>query len=207
MYYLLDANTKKIYPGLTEYIEKDPINNGPAPKCNACGKFTGMLTWLPPFRVELEAVKGVLGDIVFGSGNDLLVSEKFTNAWNADHMRGLSGFEPVEVLKVNHQSTEKGEHKYYHVSIATADLAIDQNKSNLKWEPETVCKQCRTGDLLLSWDRIVFEQAEIKENIFYAIGLPGAIFVDDKFRDFYRRNKIINCPLIPAEDYSKVWRY
>ncbi|HSP79360.1 MAG TPA: hypothetical protein VLQ93_12570, partial [Myxococcaceae bacterium] len=44
-------------------VEKaEPVNRADAPRCPRCGDFIGMLTWLPPYRVELELYGQELGD-------------------------------------------------------------------------------------------------------------------------------------------------
>ncbi|MBN1204401.1 MAG: hypothetical protein JXB05_05710, partial [Myxococcaceae bacterium] len=59
-----------------------------------------MLTWLPPYRVELELYGQELGDFVRGPGSSFLVSERMASAFQAEGLTGLLDFHPAEVLRV-----------------------------------------------------------------------------------------------------------
>ena len=61
----------------TDFLQTEDVNRGPAPRCPTCGGYTGMLAWLPPFRVELETWGNTVGDLALGNGADILVSERF----------------------------------------------------------------------------------------------------------------------------------
>jgi hypothetical protein len=41
-------------PADTKFSKIAPINRGDPPQCLQCGEHMGMLTWLPPYRIELE---------------------------------------------------------------------------------------------------------------------------------------------------------
>src|ERR1700736_684521 len=74
---------------------------GDAPSCPTCGATVGSLTWLPPLRGELELFGREFGDLVFPPGsNDFLVSQKFKDVYYGHCLTGLSGFDPVDVIKV-----------------------------------------------------------------------------------------------------------
>src|SRR5690242_13337619 len=78
----------------------EPVNLGDAPRCPRCGDIVGLLTWLPPYRVELELHGEELGDFISGAGYDLLISGRFAESFRAEGLTGLEGFHPVEVLRV-----------------------------------------------------------------------------------------------------------
>src|SRR5580693_2923927 len=80
---------------ITDFSPLKPETLGEAPRCAACGKFTGMLPILPPIRVELELWGRRFGDIVFGPGNERLVTQRFRDAFLQAGLTGLSSFVPV----------------------------------------------------------------------------------------------------------------
>ena len=79
--------------GETEFYSVQPDNVGEAPKCEACGCFIGALKWFPPFRAGLELWDSIFGDIAFGPGDELLVSERFKVLWEERGLTGLQGFQ------------------------------------------------------------------------------------------------------------------
>lgn len=74
MIYLLQ-NPGPVGKATTDFLPSEPHNVGDAPRCPACNRFVGMLRWQPPFRVEVETWGSTFGDIAFGPGDSLLVSE------------------------------------------------------------------------------------------------------------------------------------
>jgi hypothetical protein len=84
----------------TKFSKTGSVNRGDAPHCPECGDTIGMLSWLPPYRGELELYGAELGDFVESSGYDFLISERFAEAFRAEGLTGLLGFHPVEVTRV-----------------------------------------------------------------------------------------------------------
>lgn len=72
-------------------------NVGEAPRCPQCGGIVGMRLWLPPYRGKLEQLGSQLADFVPGPGNGILLSERMAEAFRAEGLTGLEGFQPVEV--------------------------------------------------------------------------------------------------------------
>ena len=97
---------------VTDYIGAEPVNIGEsAPTCDLCGKFMGMLPWLPPFRVELETWGCEFGDLATGSGGDwnLLVSERLRNLVLENGVTGFQEFQSAEVTRVRMRKQIRGE--------------------------------------------------------------------------------------------------
>ncbi len=59
-----------------------------------------MKPWLPPYRAELVLHGEELGDFIDAGGYDLLVSERFAQAFQEEGLTGLEGFHPVELVRV-----------------------------------------------------------------------------------------------------------
>jgi hypothetical protein len=72
---------------------------GDAPRCPRCGGPIGMRPGLPPIRIELETWGKRFGDVAIDAGNEVLVSERFKDAFQSVGLTGLSPFMPAEVVK------------------------------------------------------------------------------------------------------------
>ena len=195
--------------GETEFAKAGAVNRGDAPICEKCGGFIGSLVWLPPYRAELELWDSVFGDVAFGPGDDLLVSERFKSVWEEHGLTGLQGFDPVEVIKVKRHKPKKPDlseqPNYYHVSVVRTQAAIDADESGLDRDrPEVcpACRLCRKGGVKRA-QRVVLEpDTWAGEDIFVARGLPGTYLVSERFKSFFDDYGITSAKLIPAKEYS-----
>lgn len=189
----------------TEFAYLEPDRTGNAPCCPACGGCIGSLTSLPPYNIELELWDTGYGDIAFGPGNHILVSERFKILWEEHGLTGLDGFALVSVKElIKHVRFEASPPEYYLTSVVQSEAAIDQIQSGFEWESgeEPKCDHCRLGGIK-RWKRIVLEPNTWSgENIFRPRGLSGTIMVDQRFKEFVDQFKITNCCLIPAEEYA-----
>ncbi|MBN1795037.1 MAG: hypothetical protein JW804_00030 [Sedimentisphaerales bacterium] len=205
-YVLIDPDVE-IHQSLaiTDFIKLEPHIVGEAPKCPLCGSFTGALSWLSPRNAEIEVWGDVYGDIVFGSGNCLFVSQRFIDLYKISGLIGLDGFHEVNVTKVIRRGgskVKKEPPKYYCVSISRSRALIDTEASEFVHEEPWTCPECKSG-LIKRAKRIFLEKDTWSgEDIFYARGLPGTIIVSQRFKDFFDKYKINNGVLIPAEEYS-----
>jgi len=193
---------------ITDFISVDPVNTGSAPLCPMCHQPIGMLPWLPPYRAELEFWGSEAGDIAFGSGNELVVSERFRQLYLNAGLVGLSGFDRVEVVRTRSYGRKKrikpaGD--YYVVRIARGRGAIDQRASELVREGGPICEECREGGIggiVKRVKRIVLEENTWSgEDIFYPRGL-SIIMTSERYRDFHMQNKINNGLLVEAPQFS-----
>ncbi|HLL52959.1 MAG TPA: hypothetical protein VK447_05395, partial [Myxococcaceae bacterium] len=115
-----------------EFSDIEPTNLGPAPLCPQCGGIRGALSWLPPYRVELEVYGKDYGDLLNGPGNELLVTERFAEDFKAEGLKGLSGFHPVEVVRVlrKRPGPKPGPPpRYLAVTAAYGGPALDMERS------------------------------------------------------------------------------
>lgn len=179
--------------------------SAPGPKCQTCGEFVGSLRWLPPHRVELELMGLAFADISFGGPSDFLVSERFKKLYEESHLRGLEGFESVEItkVKIRRVKTYISPPKYFHVTVPRDTARIDDWASGLIREggPST-CLDCgSTG--AIKYDHIVLmEDTWSGNDAFYARGLPGTVLVSNRFAEFYRSNQITGGRLVRAAEYG-----
>lgn len=177
---------------------------GEAPRCGACGDFIGALSWLPPYRVELEALGTEFPEVVDVPGDDMLVAERFRGLYEDHEMVGLSGFDPVEVVRVKRRkkSLQGDPPVYYRVSVARSGAAVDDAPSGIDREG-AVCPICRQARLIKRAKRIILESGTwTGEDIFIARGLSGTFLTTERFRDFCEENRVVNAVFVPAEEYA-----
>ncbi len=213
------AGSSKDREGGTRAVDTDDKERGDAPRCGACGCFLGLLTWLPPYRVELETYGKEYGDIM-RIGDDLVVSTRFRRLYESNDLRGLTGFEPVEVVKLRHRRKRLGASPtYFKATIMRVQTTVDHEASGKQWAPECMlggdlenqewplgellCAVClnRKG-IFVRQKRLVIQPGTwTGEDIFHARG--GATFVvTERFKDVCETHGVKNVVFIPAEDYE-----
>lgn len=189
----------------TRALHEDGFKVGPAPRCPACDLFIGLLRWLPPYRVELEAWGKAFGDLMT-IGDALLVSEHFKEVYEAASLTGLLGFEMVEVFKVRRHRKLIGEPPQYFVAeVVRSETAVDVVASEKEWDGgEAECPVCfhRKGGIYLRQKRVVIKSGTwTGHDIFHGRG--GARFVaSERMKETCDANGIKNAVWIPAAEYE-----
>jgi hypothetical protein len=179
---------------------------GPAMSCPQCGGIIGSLTWQPPFQGELELYGKDFGDLVKGPGGDLLVTERFAEAFNTEGLTGLSGFHPVEVLRVirRHRGAKPGPlPRYLFVTPAYGSPALDLERSRILSKKPMRCTWCRKRppDAI---DGLALEEGTwTGEDVFRPRGLWGHILVSERFIHLAQRHACSHFAFIPIDKY--VW--
>ena len=187
----------------TEMTEAKGYVQGDALRCRGCGRYVGGLKWLAPYRAELALHGREFGDFVFGGGDDFLVSQNFVTIYRRHGLTGLSGLEPVEIVKVKSRRKKGPEPPpYFHVVVSRSRTAIDLAASGFEWLEPPNCMECRLGDII-RWKRIVIEDGTwTGEDIFIARGLSGTILTSERFKVVCNDNHITNAIFVPAESYG-----
>ena len=201
--YLLNRRGKVYGEATTDFVQAEPFNTGTdEDNCPACGGPVGMWSWEPPLRVELETWGSHFGDMAFGPGGDILISERFKDLWLKSGLMGLEGFDPVEIVKVVRRGKrfKDSPPAYVRVMPQRSQAALDFVASGMQWvkPPSPRCDVCREGGIKKGWERIVLEE-EPRENICTVRGF-GEVLVDEHFKRFVEENGLLNCPLVPAEE-------
>jgi hypothetical protein len=169
-----------------------------------------MLTWLPPYRVKLRLHGEEPGDFiqVNGAGTNLIISERFVDAYRAAGLTGLQGFGPVEVLKVQRQ---RGSPKrksftlqsYFAVTMTFGSALVDEARSHILRPRPFDCDYCRA----IGTDGINGFTLEPEswngDDAFQPRGLPGTLVVSERFARLVTEHGLTNMDLIPTERY--VW--
>jgi hypothetical protein len=211
-FYLIDKpkmNTPKDLLGGIRAIKEEGFATGEALRCPQCNRFLSMLEWLPPYRIELETWGREYGDFADIGGRDLIVSERFAQAFQQSGLKGLSKFEPVEVVKVIYR-VEKPKHplpRYFKSEITHSPTTVDQRASGYVWSDESrVCPTC-LWDTLKRHERIVINQETWNgDDIFYPRGGTGPL-VSERFKLFCETHGFQDIVFRPAdqESYDYSW--
>lgn len=189
---------------VTDYLPVDGSATGDAKRCHLCGRFLEMLPLLPPLLVELEAWGARWGDVVFGPNDQLLISDKLKKLFAGSNLYGFVRFDNVDVVKTRIHSFEiQGPPDYWLASIARSRAAIDEVASGLVRDEEATCNECRNGGIINRIERVMFQSDTWSgEDVFFAHGLPGTIFVSERFVQLCGTNCLANCSFIEAENFS-----
>jgi hypothetical protein len=183
-----------------------PVNRADAPLCPRCGDPIGMLTWRPPYRVALELHGQALGDFVEGPGYEVLISERFAQAFRAEELTGLLGFHPVEVVRVRRR--RKGPKPssvppYVAVTICFGRGAVDEKRSLLRRTQAVSCPECRNPGVNSIHGFSLEPGTWEGEDLFRPRGMQGDILASERFAGFVTRHGFTNMKLTPTEEY--VW--
>jgi hypothetical protein len=188
-------------------VEKaEPVNREEGVACPRCGDPIGMMKWLPPYRVELFLHGEELGDFIEAPGDDLLVSERFVQAFRAEGLTGLEGFHPVEVVRVRRKRRSLNPFQVPHYLAVTACFgraALDLARSHIRYDEPPKCEECRYTDKRAIYGFALEPGTWQEEDIFRPRGMQGRLVVSERFARFVERHGFTNMVLIPTE--KLVW--
>jgi len=187
--------------------KSEPVNRGDAALCPRCGGAIGMLQWLPPYRVELVLHGEELGDFMESSGDDLLVSERFAQAFREEGLTGLEGFHPVEVVRVRRKRRgPKPAHVPHYLAVTPcfSRAAVDMARSRIVYadDPPT-CEECREATKHAIYGYTLEPGTWRGEDLFRPRGLYGCPTVSERFAHFVQRHGFTHMKLTPTEQL--VW--
>jgi hypothetical protein len=161
-----------------------------------------MMPLVPPIRVELDVWGEAAGDIAFGPGDQILVSERLKEA-----SAGIVGFEKLERAEVIRVKSRKARitslAPYFLGTVRRSAAAIDDEASGLIRETELLCPRCQYGGVIKRVARIALTLGTWSgEDVFIARGLPGIILASERFLAVCTSHQLKNCELVPASSYS-----
>jgi len=185
----------------------EPVNLGDAPRCSQCGGFIGLLKWLPPYRVKLELHGEELGDFIKNSAYDLLISERFAEAFRAEGLTGLEDFHPVEVLRVRRMGKRARKPlsvpRYCIASTCFGRAAVDPVLNRMRVSEPPTCAECRSTGVDAIHGFVLEPGTWRGEDIFRPRGLVGSLVVSERFKDFVERHGLTNMRLTPTEQFVR----
>ncbi|WP_224366427.1 hypothetical protein, partial [Hyalangium versicolor] len=185
----------------TQSLAVDSTHFGRAPRCPQCGDSIGMRTWLPPHQVELELHGECAGDFVKGPGYDVLLSERMAKAFQEDGLTGLSGFHPVEVVRI--RGKRKGPEasalpRYVAVTPCFGRGAVDEARTRIRRSEPITCPECQSAGVDTLHGFALEPDTWQGEDVFRPRGLQGNIVVSERFATFVHRQGLTNMKLIWA---------
>lgn len=158
--------------GRSTAIKEEGSNFGDCVECPSCHSPLSMLKWLPPYRIELESWGKHYGDVA-DIGDDLIVSGRFVEVFTNSGLKGLTGFEPIEVIKVIHRRGRPKEPlpRYFKANVVRSATTIDQEASGFVWADKSkVCPVCLFDDLKRYRCLIVKEESLTGDDVFFPHG-------------------------------------
>jgi hypothetical protein len=203
-FFVLDRELGGSHDAEFTRIDEDDDNVGEAPRCPRCGRFIGMLPWLPPYRVTLELYGKNLGDFMRGFGNTLL-SERLVESFKAEGLTGFHGFHPVEVVRVRRQ--RRGPQaptlpRYFLVTPVFGSAAVDEVRSRIRRASPIACDECRSTGVDAIHGFTLEQGSWTGDDVFHPRGLSGSLVTSERFARFIARHGFTNLRLIPTEEYT-----
>lgn len=201
--YVLKQTSGTTGDAVTDFLEATGSRTAEAPRCPVCRDYVGMRPLVPPIRVDIEAWGREWGDLAFGVGDQILVSERFRLAFVERELRGIARFDPATIVSVRtHHPGLTSPPAYFLATIRRGNAAVDDIASGLVREPQSDCPSCRAG-LIKRVSRIVLEAGTyLREDLFFARGLPGIILATESILTLCKDQNLRNCICIPAADFS-----
>ena len=201
LFFVLKHPKRPVDDALTDFLPAVGSKRGDAPRCPTCGNVVGMMPELPPVRVELETWGRRFGDLAFGVSNEVLVSERFKDAFILSGLTGFSRFTPVEIVKITARREKIPEQvpNYFITMPGGSRAAVDDRASDIDYERRWTCQECRIG-YMKRLRRLVLESNTWSgEDVFIPRGLPGTIVTSERFKAFCDRHAFTNCLLVEAD--------
>jgi len=179
--------------------EKGVIKTGKAIKCLECGNYLTSLEWLPPLEITLS--KGQIGDVIFGTFNHFIISDKFKDIYENNGFSGVISFEPVKIYQKNNLVNKS----YFYPRINLCEIDTDIEKSEIVFSGKKQCSKCQKAGRGIKKMKGLYliGDKKIKDNIFCIKMLPGDIIVTNKFR--MATKELSNLSYTLAENYKPNW--
>ncbi|HSP81797.1 MAG TPA: hypothetical protein VLQ93_24975 [Myxococcaceae bacterium] len=140
-----------------------------------------------------------------GPGSGFLVTERFAESFRAEGLTGLSGFQPVEVVRV--RGRRRGSNstpipRYVYVIPIFGGAAVDESRSLIRRSHPIACDACRETGVDAIHGFSLEEGSWTGDDVFFARGMPGSAVVSERFARFVERHGLTNMLLIPTEEYT-----
>lgn len=169
------------------WVERaEPWNRGQAPRCPECGKFTGMIPWLPPYRANVRLHGQGWPDVILDDPS-ILVSGQFLKAYEGARLVGLRGFDPVSLIGVTPRRAASLAPAYFHSEIVYSNSVVDDSASGITRQKPITCSTCLTSGVQSGRGIHLRPTPKLQEDIFIPRGLVG-ILASERFRIFFEEN-------------------
>lgn len=180
--------------------EPENINLGPSIKCDVCGSSLTLMKWLPPYEIRVSKRK--LGDFIFGTFENFIVSSRFRKYFESENLKGIKSFRPVSLYFRKNLLDEE----YYFPDIELADIPIDWSTSGIEFNGSEECPKCfRGGRVITKMKSLIFERPnDIKFDVFNPKTFTELV-VSERFRSFVTRYEFTNLSMIESSQYKPSW--
>jgi hypothetical protein len=115
----------------------------------------------------------------------------------------LSGFEPVEVVKVRRHGRLRGNPpQYYRVKGEFGGVTLDEKASGVEWEEPPTCSVCRKGNIAKRFKSLIVVPGSWSGRDILIPPWSARYLVSERFKTFCDLNDIKNAVFYPAEEYG-----
>lgn len=168
-----------------------------------CDANIGLLAWLPPYVVELRGFGQRLGDVAFGSGDEIVVSGRFLSAWREQELVGIRDFFPAKVGNVVPGRMRMIEQDYYVACVSKASTTrIDCRRSEIVRRGPITCSHCGGESIIDAILSLRLDESSWSgEDIFSPWGVNGIVIVTRRFVSMVNEREIVNATTLPIEAY------
>jgi len=189
-----------------KWAESEAVDrkNGNCLQCPLCGAPITMKQWMPPRKIKLTKPK--YPDYVsYWAGDGIVVSERFKKAYEISGLKGITVFNPLEVVKVSYMKENSPISPQYYDAIPAVSFAkVDNRKSKIKgYKNEPKCSLCNPrGKTVSTIKGITLDWSGWEgEDIFRLHELGGTYFTTQCFVDFCQHNEFTNFSFVLSSNY------
>lgn len=188
----------------TLYEPAEPMRLGPAPTCPRCGRYVGLRTWLAPRSARIGVYGRVFGDVAFGSGTDLLLSDSFVSAWRSKSLRGLGGFEPVAVRRTSAPRLSRScAPKYFHATAGRTNARVNRATSQIETAGTIACELCLGPGPIDGIAKLDIDLRSVgEEDAFQPWGAAGIVVVSERVLALAEEHRLENVTGTPLSTFS-----
>lgn len=186
----------------TRAVKAQGTKMGPGARCPLCQRFIGMLTWMPPYHVEVEMWGQSSADVIIAGASTLLVSSRFKQMYFQNRLMGLEKFDAVEVVATKrHRRRTDPLPEYRKADVSPSESVVDQDRSEFVWEDKaSLCPCCLRDGKLHGYSRVVIDPRTWNgEDVFTPKGSPVNFVVSDRFRIICEKSEISGVVFVPVE--------
>ena len=182
----------------------EPIARGDASRCPQCGRYITLLKWLEPRRIRLTNSR--YPDRLhyyLHVDQEIIVSERFMNAYKSSGLQGITAFRPIETVKVARNHDPSTFPKYYSAEVeVTTDIKLDPDQTIIHGSPrDWKCSLCNPfGSSKSCVEKYVLDVKSTDLDIawVYALG----IVMSQCFYDFVQEHNFTNFNLVDISEYQ-----
>jgi hypothetical protein len=166
------------------------------------------MVWLPPRHASIETHGLPITDLMecSGGGDALIVTDRFKQMWEAERLRGIEAFEPIQLVSSNDKSLRTNPPTLYYVLPPRDGTRLDDEQSKVirgRGEPCTYCGGATVEHL----DGIVLDPTTITGNDLFSLVNCNRTMLSPRAKEAFDRWAITHFGLIRDDRYGFDWRF